>query len=149
MASRITVNTKSMTDQQNERVAKVTQYLMDVKFESNQSYIARELGVSQAYINQIVRSARGAGSRIILKLADYLNCSVDEILDESISIDELVRPQHHNPSIRRATRFAIEEGIPSRIVQQAIRKAKYVGDVSGFELVAAIQREFMESKKSR
>lgn len=125
-------SSKSLEDEQNERVRGFVQKLVDDRFEGNVSAAADKLGVSQSLVYEFLKGTRGAGIKLLRQLAAFTEVSIDDIVNGVPSSGERatsVELDPRYPNGAEAAAMARKLGVSERGIQAVLVDAmKYRGD---------------------
>ena len=78
-ATRMATNSKSLPDEQNERLRGIVRELVAREFQGNASHAARAFGVTQSLVSEFLAGARGAGPKLLGGIATHTGRSIDEL----------------------------------------------------------------------
>ena len=70
---------KSLRDDQNERLRGILRDLVDAKFGGSASAAARELGIAQSLVSEFLTGGRGAGPKLLNAVAEHTGRSLDDL----------------------------------------------------------------------
>lgn len=73
------VSDKSLDLHSNERLREILREIVDKDFRGNKTAAGKVIGISQAYVTEILAGRRGAGNKLLGKLATYTGRTLDDL----------------------------------------------------------------------
>ena len=77
---RVMAQTKGLDPVQRAAVRSLLRAIVDRDFGGNQTRAAKELGVSQPFVSEVLKDGRGAGTSLLVGMRDYLGVTLDDVL---------------------------------------------------------------------
>lgn len=123
-------NTKALDAPSREAARAFLRRFVDERFDGNHTRAATALGVSQAYVSDLLSGAKGAGSKILLALAEKTGVSLDVVLGRTSRVPDQVSPEddpaERYPNRVTAAKLAKDLGVDERAIESVGRDALHL-----------------------
>lgn len=131
-AAKASKSTKSLQDEQNDRVRAFVQKLIEGRFNKNMTAAADAFGISQSLLYEFMKGTRGAGMKLLAGVSKFTGERIDDIVngvpssgERSTSIE--LDPRY--PNAAEAAAMARKLGVSERGIKAVLIDAmKYNGD---------------------
>lgn len=120
-----------------EKIAGVMMALVDVQYDGVQRKLADRLGVTQAFVSDIVHGKRSVGPKTLIILAEIVGCDPTDLIHGRVTA-EFVRSSKKLPSkeLRCAVDF-LRGVLPDDFLDKAMHSGEYDADGADRELIVA------------